>query len=80
MNVEYYRAENAAEAASLYAQSRMETGDDEGRPVRCDVCDAVEFVSDQEVTEETLEGAGWYLGPVATYCPDHNEEEGEDDE
>jgi hypothetical protein len=54
--------------------------EDEGRVVRCDICDAVETVGDTEVTEETLEGEGWYLGPASTLCPDHSEEGEEDEE
>jgi hypothetical protein len=52
-----------------------EPDEGEGREIHCDVCDAVETVSDHEVTEETLEGEGWYLGPASTLCPDHNEDD-----
>lgn len=73
----YYQEELAEEARRIYQANRSQHGEDEedeGTPVRCDRCDAVEYVGG-EIAEETLEGAGWYLGFNSALCPDHNDEE-----
>jgi uncharacterized protein YlaI len=44
--------------------------------VRCDRCDAVEYLGG-EIDERTLEGDGWYLGPKSTLCSECNEEDDE---
>jgi hypothetical protein len=55
------------------------TAQEEGTAVRCDRCDAVEYLGG-ETDEATLEGAGWYLGPCSTLCDECNEEDEEDDD
>lgn len=42
--------------------------------VRCDQCDAREFIGG-EITEQTLEDDGWYLGMREALCPEHSEME-----
>lgn len=56
-----------------YAGCKAADDDDKGERVKCDTCDAEEFISG-EITSKTLEDDGWYLGPTISLCPDHNEE------
>jgi len=44
-----------------------------GTLVECDVCDNKETLGG-EISERTLEDAGWYLGDISVLCPEHSGE------
>lgn len=73
--------ETIFDASDLYDKVCNDCLDKEGEgdPVECSVCGAVEYVGG-EISEETLEGDGWYLGTNDAHnlCPEHNDWEEED--
>jgi len=47
---------------------------DPGTLVECDACDNKETLGG-EISERTLEAAGWYLGDISVLCPEHSGED-----
>lgn len=61
-----------------YERALEAEAEERGWVVRCAVCDAEETVLG-EISEETLEGDGWYLGFNVSLCPEHYDEDGNAD-